>query len=732
MKTKLLFTCIFLLTTHLTFSQWTQVGSDIDGEAMGDESGRSVSLSADGNRLAIGAPYNDDNGVGSGHVRIYELQDENWVQLGSDIDGEAVNDLSGLGRKSVSLSADGNRVAIGALYNDGNGANSGHVRIYGFNGVNWVQLGQDIDGEAAEDRSGYSVRLSANGNRVVIAAINNDGNGDNSGHVRIYELQGENWVQLGQDIDGEAIDDSSGWSVSLSTDGNRVAITAINNDGNGVDSGHVRIYQWDAVIWNQIGSDIEGENTNDWSGWSVSLSADGNRVAIGAAHNDGNGVNSGHVRIYDYQGGSWNQLGQDIDGEAVGDSFGWSVSLNSDGSIVAVGAIYNDGNGVDSGHVRIYQWDGASWNQIAQNLDGENPNDHSGWSVSLNNDGNIVAIGSYRNDGNGNDSGHVRIYEFPTPNTSLGDGSGGNATGEGNLFMGYQSGYYTTTGNDNTFVGSQSGHSNTTGSSNTYIGERTGYTSNGSGNLFLGYNAGYNEAGSNRLYIDNSDTDTPLIWGDFQNDILNFNGDVEIGTEAVTADLNVKGKVIATKDIRNQRVKLSGTNGYIRLRHENAGGGFKAAIAPSDPAGLDELLLNFDSAFANGTRVMGNGLLVDGKMAIGNGSAEFDDDYQLSVVGNIIAEELRIRTYTITGWPDYVFEDNYKLPTLEELEAHITTQKHLPGIPSAEEVAKEGFAVAEMQAKLLEKIEELSLHLIEMNKRINALERENQILKNRK
>jgi len=93
------------------------------------------------------------------------------------------------------------------------------------------------------------------------------------------------------------------------------------------------------------------------SGYSVSLSSDGTIVAIGATNNDDNGSNSGHVRVYKYENNSWTQRGTDIDGEASGDNSGHSVSLSSDGTIVAIGAIYNDGvNGSDSGHVRVYQY----------------------------------------------------------------------------------------------------------------------------------------------------------------------------------------------------------------------------------------------------------------------------------------------------------------------------------------------------------------------------------------
>jgi hypothetical protein len=214
------------------------------------------------------------------------------------------------------------------------------------------QLGLDIDGEAAGDQSGYSVALSSDGSRVAIGAPSNDGNGDNSGHVRIYDYDGSSWTQVG-DIDGEAASDQSGSSVALSSDGSRVAIGAPENDGNGDNSGHVRIYDYDGSSWTQVG-DIDGEAAFDQSGYSVALSSDGSRVAIGAPENNGNGGNSGHVRIYDYDGSSWTQVGSDIDGEAAGDQSGSSVALSSDGSRVAIGAPENDGNGGNSGHVRVF------------------------------------------------------------------------------------------------------------------------------------------------------------------------------------------------------------------------------------------------------------------------------------------------------------------------------------------------------------------------------------------
>ena len=396
------------------FSQ-AQLGSDINGEAASDQSGYSVSMSSDGTIVAIGSTYNDGNGSNSGHVRVYEYSGSSWSQLGADINGEAASDISGY---SVSMSSDGTIVAIGSNFNDGNGSSSGHVRVYQYSSGSWTQLGGDINGEAAYDYSGNSVSLSSDGTIVAIGATGNDGNGSNSGHVRVYEYSGSSWSQLGADINGDSSGDYSGRSVSLSSDGTIVAIGAPDNDGNGIYSGHVRVYEYSGSSWSQLGADINGDSSGDYSGYSVSLSSDGTIVAIGAPDNDGNGIYSGHVRVYEYSGSSWSQLGNDIDGEAANDFSGRSVSIDSDGSHVAIGAYLNDGNGSNSGHVRVYQYSDSSWTQLVLDIDGEAANDYSGHSVSLSSDGTIVAVGAYGNDGNGSDSGHVRVYDIETPTIS--------------------------------------------------------------------------------------------------------------------------------------------------------------------------------------------------------------------------------------------------------------------------------------------------------------------------
>ncbi len=110
---------------------------------------------------------------------------------------------------------------------------------------------------------------------------------------------------------------------------------------------------------------------------------------------------------------------------------------------------------------------------------------------------------------------------------------------------------------------------------------------------------------------------------------------------------------------------------------------------------------------------------VNGVQLIGGNSARIATGYQLSVDGQIIAEGFT--TLNSTMWPDYVFEKNYNLLNLEEVEKHIIQKKHLPNVPSAATIEKEGIKLGEMSSKLMEKVEELTLYIIELNKQNKAL-----------
>ncbi|MEQ6122590.1 hypothetical protein AAON49_00120, partial [Pseudotenacibaculum sp. MALMAid0570] len=246
------------------------------------------------------------------------------------------------------LNADGTRIAIGAYLNDGNGTDAGHVRVYGESGGTWTQLGGDIDGEAAGDQSGYSVSLNDSGDYLIVGGLNNDENGNNAGHARIYNYNGTSWVQIGADINGQTASEQFGFSVSINGDGTIVAIGARRHSPAGI----IQVYEFSGGTWNQLGNDIEGEIAGEWFGYSVSISADGTYLVGGARRNNSD---SGKARVFKYTSvGDWAQVGSGIVGEATVDFLSFSVSISGDGSTVVIGAPLNDTNGTDAGQVKIY------------------------------------------------------------------------------------------------------------------------------------------------------------------------------------------------------------------------------------------------------------------------------------------------------------------------------------------------------------------------------------------
>lgn len=378
-----------------------QIGSDIEGQAAYDESGYSVDM-PDAYTVGIGAPGSNGR---KGQVRVYKWRDSVWVQKGGDIIGEATSDNSGV---SISM-PDSNTVAVGAIFNKDNGYSAGHVRVYYWADSVWVQKGADIDGERGPDNSGRSVSMP-DPNTLAIGAHNNSESLENAGHVRIYSWKDSIWEQKGMDIDGEGKRDASGWAVSM-PDSNTVAIGAMGNNGNGGNAGHVRVYIWRGGVWIQKGADIDGEAAGDYSGASVSM-PDTNTVAIGAAHNSGNGIDAGHVRVYYWADSAWVQKGADIDGEAAGDQSGRSISM-PDANTLAIGAMYNDGKTADAGSVRIYSWYRNVWVKRGNDIDGQGLYDQSGSGVSMANS-STVAIGAMYNDGVGTKykAGDVRVFSL--------------------------------------------------------------------------------------------------------------------------------------------------------------------------------------------------------------------------------------------------------------------------------------------------------------------------------
>ena len=384
----------------------TQIGSNILGEFPGDQAGMSVSISGNGNFVAIGADRNDGGGFDSGHVRVYEDVNGVWTQVGTDVNGSNMNDFFGT---SVSISDDGSTFAVGAIGKDDNGSFSGQVQVYRFINNNWTQIGQNLNGELFEDRFGSALSISADGNIVAIGAALNDGNGSSAGHVRVYEYDGSSWNQIGSDIDGDDSNDRFGNTVSLSADGTSVAIGASGYSGTGnFPLGQVRVFTNSGGTWTQKGNNIDPEFAQTGFAFSVAMSSDGNYLAVGAPVS----FLGGEVFVYKFENDIWTQIGDNIGADTGGEDFGSSVSISDDGTIVAVGAPDAAQNGNFSGKVQVFQNINNTWTKIGSDLNGDAANDFFGMAISSSLNGTRVAIGAARNDQNGTIAGLVKVFDI--------------------------------------------------------------------------------------------------------------------------------------------------------------------------------------------------------------------------------------------------------------------------------------------------------------------------------
>ena len=370
------------------------------GAAAGDEFGYRVATNLIGSRIAIGARYNDAGGTNAGAVRVFTFSSGAWIQSGTDILGSAGNTLG----TAVAMDSTGGIVAASTL--------TGLVKVFEWDGSAWVQRGANITQlsgtpSAQSAEFGVSISLSADGAMLAIGAPSGL---SYSGYTEVYAWSGTAWSIRGTRILSDVSGDRSGQSVSLSADGTRIAIGARYSDSNGTNSGHARVLEWSGSAWTQVGASIPGAAAGDEAGYSVSLNSAGTRIAIGARYHSTPARNAGQVRVFEEISGAWVQLGQSMNGEAIDDWSGCSVSLNSTGDIVAIGAERNNGN---AGHVRIFQWNGTSWQQQGGDIDGDAAGDRLGFSVALNGAGTLLIAGARYSDALGTSTGSAKVIPLP-------------------------------------------------------------------------------------------------------------------------------------------------------------------------------------------------------------------------------------------------------------------------------------------------------------------------------
>ncbi|MEM6318770.1 MAG: tail fiber domain-containing protein [Bacteroidota bacterium] len=241
---------------------------------------------------------------------------------------------------------------------------------------------------------------------------------------------------------------------------------------------------------------------------------------------------------------AWTDMGATVSANTISDSDGDTriqVEETSGENIIRFDIAGTEFMKLDSGRIEITNTGSSVF--IGQNA-GDNDNYDDNRNVFLGfNAGRYNTSGSWNvfsgyEAGETNSTGKENVFTGYRAGFS-------NETGENNVFMGYNAGYSTKDGVENLILGDNAGYENESGSNNVYLGYQSGYNNQtGANNIYIGNQAGFsNTSGSNELYIDNSSTTLPLIYGDFSNDVLEFNGDVGIGTTPTNGKLEINGAI---------------------------------------------------------------------------------------------------------------------------------------------------------------------------------------------
>ncbi|MBN8823573.1 MULTISPECIES: hypothetical protein [unclassified Spirosoma] len=286
-----------------------------------------------------------------------------------------------------------------------------------------------------------------------------------------------------------------------------------------------------------------------------------------------------------------------------------------------------------------------------------------------------------------------------------------NTTGFYNCFLGSESGFYNSTGNNNTFLGNRSGQQNTIGTGNSFVGAEAGISNTtGSGNSFLGLKAGKNNT--------TGELNTLVGFLAGQN-VTTGNNNIIIGPYSGTAisdsDDNVLMGYNSQAEDGLQNAIAIGSNSRVAVSNALIlGHGVNVGIGTSAPTARLEVVS--DKSDDSGLRLSS---LTD------NSRTAHQSDQFLTVdsQGNVVKARYQLRIQDPAQWSDKVFAPGYSLQPLPAVEAYIQKNGHLPDVPSAEEVAEKGVDLVKMNALLLQKIEELTLHMIELQKEVDMLKR---------
>lgn len=331
-------------------------------------------------------------------------------------DKPAINPPSGNGIGTVvSLSRDGNRVLISAPTNN---VSVGIVYIYSWTGTVWYNNGSFTGPNSASGvQFGKFAKLSKSGNSFIFGSLSSTGSA-----YRVYRANDTTQNTIFTLIRDVTIGAATNVSVAISDDGNTIAIARVNDNTN---RGHVEVHRWNNFTWVLRGTIIHGAAIGDLFGAGIDLNGDGTILAVGSegATVSPNQTNAGNVIVYKFNGVTHEQIGSTIINGITNSKFGGSISLNTDGTIISIGASESTAiNGI----VSVYKYTPYTnvnnaivynWVQLGQSINTTNPpntsSDLRGYPVSISDDGYTLITGLHGFDGSSiNNRGRAEVYRF--------------------------------------------------------------------------------------------------------------------------------------------------------------------------------------------------------------------------------------------------------------------------------------------------------------------------------
>lgn len=354
-----------------------------------------------GNTTVVCSWRHDVLGTNSGAAYVFERRNARWVETARLLASDGAPE----DLFGAAAGAASTHVVVASIFDDDNGTDSGSAYVYEKVGGEWVQTKKLLPNDgAANDR--FGVYADASDNVCVVTAHFDDDNGADSGSAYIFEKVGGEWLQTAKLLASDgAAGDEFGFSCAIWE--TTAVITAVHDDDNGVDSGSAYVFEKQGSSWVQV-QKLTASDGTPVDRFGIHTSIEKNTIVVGSMHDDPSGNNSGSAYVFEKQEGSWVQTAKlTADDGAAGDFFGLGTGVS--GTTIAIGAYRKDRIGTDSGAAYVFRKQSGSWTQT-QKLLGDDTAGGDWFGFQLDLDRDTLVIGAPRNDDNGFNSGSAYFF----------------------------------------------------------------------------------------------------------------------------------------------------------------------------------------------------------------------------------------------------------------------------------------------------------------------------------